>query len=90
MKRYTSFKEIDRDLKYLKLKSKINMEEIRLGMHAAQEDVKEAVSPMNLISGLFGSFAKTTLVGGILDRIIGINLFKKGGSSKRKRKWKLF
>lgn len=90
MKRYTSFKQIDRDLKYLKLKSKINMEEMRIEMFAAQEDVKEAVSPMNLISGLLGSVAKTTLVGGILDRFIGVNLFKKKGNTGRKKRWKLF
>lgn len=93
MKRYTSFKEIDRDLKYLKLKSKINLEELRLGLYSVQEEVKETISPMNLITNALGSVAKTTLVGGILDRVVGMNFFGKNkdtGSRKRKRKWKLF
>lgn len=93
MKRYTSFKDIDRDLKYLKLKSKINMEEMRMGLYAAQEDIKETVSPMNLLSSAFGSLLNTTLIGGILDQLVGVNLFKKGekkGKKKHRRRWKLF
>lgn len=90
MKRYSNFKEIDKDLKFLRLKSKINLEEVRLGLYSAQEEVKEAISPMNLLSNALGTFAKSTLVGGILDRITGLNIFNKISGKRKKKKWKIF
>lgn len=86
MRRYTSFEDIDKDLKFLRLKSKINFEEMKLGLHATQEEVKDAISPMNLVTNALGSVAKTTLVGSVLDRVVGLKIF---GKQKKKGK-KLF
>lgn len=76
MRRYTNFEDVDRDLKYLRLKSKINLEEIKFGINSAQEEVKEAVSPANIIAGVIGTFAKRTIVLNVINRLTGgLNLF---------------
>ncbi len=79
MKRYTSFEEINRDLKYLRLKSKIDLEEVKFGIQHSKEDIQEAFSPMNLIANAIGSIIKKTFVLKVVDKIIGgLNPFKKG------------
>ena len=50
MKRYTTFEEIDRDLKYLKLKSEIDKEELKLGVNNTKESFKDSFSPLNMIA----------------------------------------
>lgn len=50
-KPYTSFEEIDFDLKRLNLQAQINKEEVKLSLHEA----KESVTP----SKLFGSFLES-------------------------------
>jgi len=83
MKRYTNFEDIDRDLKYLRLKSKINLEEIKFGFLNTQEVVKEAVLPANIISGILGTVAKRTIALNVINRLTGgFNLF--GRRKKRK------
>lgn len=77
MKRYTNFEDIDRDLKYLRLKSKINLEEIKFGIHNTQVVVKEVISPANIVSSLLGSVVKKTLVLNVINRLIGTTLFKR-------------
>lgn len=78
MKRYTTFEEIDRDLKYLKLKSKIDKEEIILGYRISKETISETLSPMNLIAGVVASIAKKAFFLRVVDKIIG------GNSDKRR------
>ena len=51
MKEYSSFKEIDRDLKILKLQTKIDQEEIKLNI----ERTKSALSPLSLAGSMVGS-----------------------------------
>lgn len=88
MKRYKNFDEIDRELKYLRLKSKISLEEMKLGLQSAQEDVKEAVSPANLLSGAVEALANTKTVGNFLNRFGGSRFLSNGLSffGKRRRR----
>ena len=58
MKRYTTFDEIDRDLKYLKLKSRIDKEQVKLGFKNSKEIISETFSPLNLIAGAVASLIK--------------------------------
>ena len=78
MKRYTTFEEINRDLKYLRLKSKIDFEEVKFGIQNSKEDIQGAFSPVTLIANTVGSIIKKTFVLKVVDKIIGgINPFKK-------------
>lgn len=47
-KKYTSFEEIDKDLKILKLKRQIQEEKVKLAM----ENTKKEFYPTNIIGGL--------------------------------------
>ncbi len=77
MKRYTTFEEIDRDLKYLRLKSQIDLEEVKLGLHNSKETISETFSPINLIVGTVGSILKKAFVLKMVDKLIGIKPVKK-------------
>jgi 3-oxoacyl-ACP reductase-like protein len=57
-KRYTSFEEIDQDLKRLYLQSEISKEELKL----AARDVKEDIKPSNLMLGLLGGLATSAVI----------------------------
>lgn len=76
MKRYTTFEEIDRDLKYLRLKSQIDLEEVKLGFSRGKENISEAFSPMNLIANTIGSIVKKAFVLKVVDKLIGIKYVK--------------
>lgn len=77
MKRYTSFEEIDTDLKYLRLKSQIDLEEVKMGFTNIKESFHDTFSPMNLIANTVGSILKKAFVLKVVDKLIGINPFKK-------------
>ncbi len=77
MKRYTTFEEIDRDLKYLRLKSQIDLEEVKLGLHESKEAISETFSPINLIANTVGSILKKAFVLKVVDKLIGIKPVKK-------------
>jgi len=77
MKRYTTFEEIDRDLKYLRLKSQIDLEEVKLGIHESKETISETFSPLNLIANTVGSILKKAFVLKVVDKLIGIKPVKK-------------
>lgn len=77
MKRYTTFEEIDEDLKYLRLKSKIDKEEVRLGIKLSKETLNETISPINIVAGTIGSIAKKAIVYKMVEKITGIKLRKK-------------
>ncbi|WP_313112405.1 hypothetical protein [Aequorivita sediminis] len=76
MKRYTTFEEIDRDLKYLRLKSQIDLEEVKLGFTRSKETAKESFSPMNLIASTASSVIKKAFVLKLVDKLIGIKTVK--------------
>lgn len=77
MKRYTTFEEIDRDLKYLRLKSQIDLEEVKMGISNGKETISETFSPMNLIANTVGSIVKKAFVYKVVDKLIGIKAVKK-------------
>lgn len=56
-KKYTSFKEIDNDLKILKLQRQIDMENLRMNFSQA----KQSLQPSNLFGG-FGGLVKSFLM----------------------------
>ena len=77
MKRYTTFEEIDRDLKYLRLKSQIDLEEVKLGINEGKETISETFSPINLVANTVGSILKKAFVLKMVDKLIGIKPVKK-------------
>ncbi|OAB80245.1 DUF6327 family protein [Cochleicola gelatinilyticus] len=77
MKTYTSFDEINRDLKYLKLKSQIDQEELKLGLHHTKDSFKESLSPMNMIASTIGAVAKKAFVYKAVDWLVGMKPVKK-------------
>lgn len=70
MKRYNSFDEINRDLKYLRLKSKIDLEEMRLSMSSAKDVVTDSLSPRNLLAQTVAGLAKRTFYTKVIDKLI--------------------
>ncbi|QAA82293.1 hypothetical protein EI546_11435 [Aequorivita sp. H23M31] len=77
MKRYSSFDEIDRDLKYLRLKSKIDKEEFKLGLRKSRNIISETFSPLNLLTSLASSLIKKAFYFKLLDKIVGITSHRK-------------
>lgn len=57
-KTYTSFDEIDSDLKRLWLQSEIDKEELKLSLH----ETKESVTPGKIVAGLVGGFATSAVL----------------------------
>jgi len=77
MRRYTSFEQIDQDLKYLKLKSQIDKEELKLHFNLSKDKLKDTLSPINIIANTVGAIIKKTLILKIVDKILGITKVKK-------------
>lgn len=61
---YSSFEEIDLDLKIIKLEREIHLEKAKLGARRA----KESLQPMNLVKGFVGE--STELGSGIIQQIV--------------------
>ncbi len=76
MKRYNTFEEIDRDLKYLRLKSQIDLEEMKMGLNESKETIRDTFSPINLIAGTVASIVKKAFVLKVVDKLIGIKTVK--------------
>lgn len=68
MKEYSSFKEIDRDLKILKLQTQIDREQIKLHFNQTRENL----SPFSLIGSIFGSIAKKAIELKVASKIFGV------------------
>ena len=68
MKEYSSFDEIDRDLKILKLQTQIDREAIKL----SYDLTKENMSPLSLIAGVLGSVLQKAFVLKVVSKIFGI------------------
>ncbi len=77
MKQYTNFEDIDKDLKFLRLKSRIDLEEVKLGFSRSKEIAKETFSPINLIASTVASIIKKTFVLKVVDALVGIKPVKK-------------
>ena len=68
MRVYSSFEEIEKDLKILKLQTEIDKEEIKLSV----DRTKASLSPVSLIGSLIGSIAQKALVLKAVSKIIGV------------------
>lgn len=72
MKEYSSFEEIDRDLKILKLQNEIDKEEIKLSL----ERTKEALSPVSLLTNAAKAAVKKLLVLKALGKLMSKRILK--------------
>ncbi len=70
MKRYTSFDEIDRDLKYLRLKSQLDLEQIKMELHYTKTTFTETLAPMNLVRNAVGGVVKKAFLLKGLTKIV--------------------
>ncbi|MBO2543541.1 DUF6327 family protein [Salegentibacter agarivorans] len=68
MKEYSSFKEIDRDLKILKLQTKIDQEEIKLNI----ERTKSAMSPLSIMGSMAGSILQKAFILKAVTKLTGL------------------
>ncbi len=68
MKQYTSFEEIDRDLKILKLQAQIDKEEIKLTI----EEVKDSLSPLRIVGNTVGAIMQKAIVLKAVAKMFGI------------------
>ncbi len=68
MRVYSSFEEIDKDLKILKLQTEIDKEEIKLSI----DQTKDSLSPISLIGSTIGSIIQKALVLKAVSKIIGV------------------
>jgi hypothetical protein len=68
MKEYSSFKEINRDLKILKLQTKIDKEEIKLNI----ERTKSALSPLSLMGSMAGSILQKAFILKAVTKLTGL------------------
>jgi len=68
MKEYSSFKEIDRDLKILKLQTKIDQGEIKLNI----ERTKSALSPLSLAGSMVGSIIQKAFILKAVTKLTGL------------------
>ena len=68
MRTYSSFEEIDKDLKILKLQTEIDKEEIKLSL----DQVRSSLSPMALIGSMLGTVAQKAIVLKAVSKIVGI------------------
>lgn len=68
MKEYSSFKEIDRDLKILKLQTKIDQEEIKLNV----ERTKSAMSFWSLAGSMLGSILQKAFILKATTKLTGL------------------
>jgi len=68
MRIYSSFEEIDKDLKILKLQTEIDKEEIRLSM----DHTKDQISPMSLLGSGVGLVIHKFLSIRAVSKIMGI------------------
>ena len=76
MREYSSFEQIEHDLKILKLNRQISEEEVRLNMNGAKNGMSAGFSPVSSISSLVGSLLQKALVAKLLSSIFGYKRVK--------------
>lgn len=70
MKRYTDFDEIDRDLKFLSLKSKIDFEQLKLGIKNSKGFMGETLDALKMVGGAAGTLIMGTMLFKLVEKII--------------------
>ncbi|MDX1461459.1 MAG: DUF6327 family protein [Marinirhabdus sp.] len=71
-KKYTSFEEIDRDLKRAYLQSEIDKEELILSVHNA----KESITPGKIATAILGGVATSAVLIRLLTPILSFGIGK--------------
>lgn len=72
MKVYSSFEQIEHDLKILKLQQQIDREQIKANFN----DMKDGFNPMGGIANIVGAIAKKAFVYKAVDKLMGIKKVK--------------
>lgn len=68
MKEYSSFEEVDRDLKILKLQTEIDKEEIKLAL----DQTKKSLSPKSLIGSTVSAVVQKALLLKATTKLLGL------------------
>ena len=68
MRVYSSFEEIDKDLKILRLQTEIDKEEIKLSL----DETKSKLSPVSLAGSMVGTIIQKALVLKAVSKIFGV------------------
>ncbi|MDT0555592.1 hypothetical protein [Patiriisocius hiemis] len=71
MKQYTTFEELDRDIKYYKLKANIEQEELKMGFSQTQDQIENLLSPVSILMNILSGIAKKAAVLKIVDLFFG-------------------
>ncbi|MGB3776601.1 MAG: DUF6327 family protein [Leeuwenhoekiella sp.] len=72
MKVYSSFEQIDHDLKILKLQQQIDKEQLKADIN----DMKGGFNPISSIASTVGAIAKKAFVYKAVDKLMGIKKVK--------------
>lgn len=72
LKTYSSFDEIDKDLRILKLQQKINVEQIKLDLN----NFKSGLSPVAMVASTVGAIAKKAFLAKLVTKVFGLNKSK--------------
>ncbi|MFB0903774.1 MAG: DUF6327 family protein [Nonlabens sp.] len=67
MRVYNNFKEMDRDLKYIKLQQQVHQETIKLQIN----EVKESLSAVSMLSNIIGTITKKAVVLKVVNKVLG-------------------
>ena len=67
MREYKNFKEVERDLKLLKLQQEIDKEKAILSLNRT----KESISPKNVLKSAAGSLLKNALIFKATTKVLG-------------------
>ncbi len=68
MRTYSSFEEVERDLKYLKLQQEVHKETMKLNLN----EVKESLSPISIVTNIIGSIAKKAVILKAVNKMVGL------------------
>jgi hypothetical protein len=79
-KKYTSFEELDRDIKRAYLQSEINKEELKLGL----SEVKDSLTPGKIVTTVLGGFATSGVLIKLLTPFVSFAIGKLLQNYKKK------
>lgn len=71
-RKYTSFDEIDQDLRRLYLQSEIDKEELKLSLHQS----KESITPGKIVTSVIGGIASSAVMIRVLTPLVSFAIGK--------------
>lgn len=66
---YSSFDQIDKDLRILKLRKEISREELSLKLNGAKNEISSSISPVSTIVSFVGSFAQKAVIAKLVSAV---------------------